>query len=203
MPVPNCPECDCPLRPVEQADHGMLNDEQFASIRAGDWYCNKCTGPRGKSGHRYYWNRELTGEIADILSKPDPSPDGFKDCQFCNDEVTDTDVFRHNGGRLYHVDCLIRLLLDTIHDLQNPLTGEVEDDSILNAFKKIRSALREQSRINNKIAYERPLSNSFYGTDRNPKCGMYKNKIGVTWGDVQDLASKAVRDAVTELESLT
>ena len=127
----------------------------------------------------------------------------YRDCAFCKDVVAYGAESRHSDGQLFHVDCLIRMLKDKITDLKNPLTGEEEDDSIPRAFKKIRSALREQARISNKIAYERPLSNSWYGTDRHPQSGMYRDQVGVTWGDVQEMEGKAVRDAIKELERLT
>lgn len=70
------------------------------------------------------------------------------------------------------------------------------------AIKKIRSALREYTRLTNRMAYERPLTNTWYGTDRSPRSSMYKDRVGVTWGDAKDIACKAVRDAIKELEVL-
>ena len=57
--MPDCPKCGEPLQRVEQAYPKMLNDDQFASVRAGDWFCLACKGDRGKSGYRYFWEREL------------------------------------------------------------------------------------------------------------------------------------------------
>jgi hypothetical protein len=56
---PVCPECGTELRAVTN-DGGYLNDDQFDSVRAGDWYCFRCPGNgRGRSGYRYYWDREV------------------------------------------------------------------------------------------------------------------------------------------------
>ena len=55
-----CPRCGQSLKPVEQ-ESGALNDDQFDAIKAGDWYCEHCKGSRGKTGYRYYWDRELQG----------------------------------------------------------------------------------------------------------------------------------------------
>jgi hypothetical protein len=34
--------------------------DQFASIRAGDWYCKGCPdNGRGRSGFRYFWDSEV------------------------------------------------------------------------------------------------------------------------------------------------
>ncbi len=168
MPKLLCSHTDCHFsQEVELPDH--INGGHIM------WYCREHRGP------------------TEFLPRP-----GFKDCQFCNDEVTDTDEFRHNGGKLYHVDCLIQLLLlDKIHDLKNPLTGEVEDDSIPNAFKKLRSALRERARIYNKFI------NQHHGRPTIYTPGIYKTRVIRSWGEALDLGDLAVRDAVKELERLT
>lgn len=135
---------------------------------------------------------------------PDKDGNDYRDCEFCNDIVAYGVVQRHMNGKLYHVDCLIQKLKNEIDDLKNPLTGEVIDDSIPNAFKKIRSALRERTRIVNRMLVERPLLNGWYsGTPTGPKHGMYRNTIGLTWGKVEGITAKAVRDAIKELERLT
>lgn len=53
-----CPKCGELLYIVRESS-GYLNEEQFDSIRAGDYYCKSCKGNRGKSGYRYYWENEL------------------------------------------------------------------------------------------------------------------------------------------------
>ena len=59
----DCPKCGGKLNLVTQSSKSPLNEEQFDSIKAGDYYCDKCEGDRGKkTRHRYYWKREL--EIA-------------------------------------------------------------------------------------------------------------------------------------------
>lgn len=54
-----CPTCGRPLVEVRYPG-GALNREQWASIRAGDWWCETCPdNGRGRSGS-YWWTRELT-----------------------------------------------------------------------------------------------------------------------------------------------
>jgi hypothetical protein len=57
--TPKCPDCGLELCRVFNGAGSMLNDDQFASVRAGDWFCVKCKGKRSASGHRYFWNSEL------------------------------------------------------------------------------------------------------------------------------------------------
>lgn len=58
----NCPECKHPLCRVVQSHSGKLNQDQFDAVKAGDYVCEAgCRGGRGKSGLRYYWERELNG----------------------------------------------------------------------------------------------------------------------------------------------
>jgi uncharacterized protein YbaR (Trm112 family) len=54
-----CPECRNPLEEVKYNSSSVLNEEQFMSIRAGDYYCKNCNGTRGKTGYKYFWKREL------------------------------------------------------------------------------------------------------------------------------------------------
>lgn len=56
---PACPACGNALHRVRQERGGMLNVEQFDSVKAGDWYCDVCVSDQARSGHRYFWNREL------------------------------------------------------------------------------------------------------------------------------------------------
>ena len=53
-----CPNCGGILKPVVK-DRDWMNDDQFDSVKAGDYYCTACKGERAVSGHRYYWKREL------------------------------------------------------------------------------------------------------------------------------------------------
>jgi Mg2+ and Co2+ transporter CorA len=55
-----CPKCGENLRTVTQSPQCLMNPEQFEATRAGDFYCPKCFGDRGKSGMRYFWKDELT-----------------------------------------------------------------------------------------------------------------------------------------------
>ena len=55
----NCPDCNRELLKVHKPFDSCLNEEQFQSVRAGDWYCPICKGSRGKTSCRYFWDREL------------------------------------------------------------------------------------------------------------------------------------------------
>lgn len=58
-----CPQCGHALKPVTYHGGAMaLNREQWESVRAGDWYCEKCKSDASKTGYKYYWNHELTGD---------------------------------------------------------------------------------------------------------------------------------------------
>jgi hypothetical protein len=60
MPTnPPCPQCSRPLWEVRWDPNGMLNKDQFDSIRAGDWYCEHCKGAEPRTGYKYYWTRDL------------------------------------------------------------------------------------------------------------------------------------------------
>ncbi len=72
----------------------------------------------------------------------------------------------------------------------------LQDDSIPNAFRKLRGALREQSRIYNKFLRGEHYSKDRYGP------GIYKTWVVTTWGKALKLADKSVRVAVEELWSL-
>lgn len=56
-----CPICNNQLEEVKQSSNSLLNSEQFDAIKAGDWFCRNCRGKEGKSGYKYFWNRELNG----------------------------------------------------------------------------------------------------------------------------------------------
>ncbi len=54
-----CPECEKPLKEVTYPSGSMLNEDQWSSQKAGDFYCDSCPGDEAKSGHKYYWKKEL------------------------------------------------------------------------------------------------------------------------------------------------
>lgn len=57
---PKCPQCGGVLYKVCRGSGSYLNDEQFESCRAGDYYCDKCpSNGRGNTDACYWWNREL------------------------------------------------------------------------------------------------------------------------------------------------
>lgn len=63
---PSCPTCGNSLLKVRQSSDSMLNAEQFAAVKAGDWYCETCpSNERGNTRYKYYWNRELGIEEGD------------------------------------------------------------------------------------------------------------------------------------------
>ncbi len=65
-----CPDCKRPLEKVEQAYGSMLNEDQFASVRAGDYFCRHCTGSRGRTGYRYFWLKETLSANSAVQPKP-------------------------------------------------------------------------------------------------------------------------------------
>jgi hypothetical protein len=86
-----CPDCKRPLEKVEQAYGSMLNEDQFDSVKAGDYFCRHCTGIRGRTGYRYFWLKETlsanapaqagrAGDLrlpAETRSRPCLQPDGW------------------------------------------------------------------------------------------------------------------------------
>lgn len=56
---PRCPGCGGTL--VEVARHSKwLNDDQYASVKAGDWMCDTCpNNGRGKNPVCYWWDHEV------------------------------------------------------------------------------------------------------------------------------------------------
>ncbi len=54
-----CPQCNGPLDEVPRHSN-WLNDEQYAAVKAGDWYCTSCpSNERGNSPFCYWWNSEV------------------------------------------------------------------------------------------------------------------------------------------------
>jgi hypothetical protein len=60
----NCPDCTELLEKVYYPSNSMLNEEQFNSVRAGDYYCRNCKGNRGNTGFRYFWESELEQAVS-------------------------------------------------------------------------------------------------------------------------------------------
>lgn len=54
-----CPNCDRKL--IEVPRHSRtLNDDQYNSIKAGDWWCETCPdNNRGTAGFCYWWDHEI------------------------------------------------------------------------------------------------------------------------------------------------
>jgi hypothetical protein len=62
--APRCPDCKRALQEVRYPG-GYLNEDQWSSIRAGDWFCEDCPARPGQH-YRYFWRRDF----------PAPSPSG-------------------------------------------------------------------------------------------------------------------------------
>lgn len=57
--VLECPKCGGPLKECPRRSN-WLNDDQYASVKAGDYFCETCPdNDRGKSGLCYWWEHEL------------------------------------------------------------------------------------------------------------------------------------------------
>lgn len=66
---PNCPQCGGGLRCVPKSK--WFNADQWDSMKAGDYFCEKCPdNGRGKTGKCYWWESE-------VVSRAD-SPDAEK-----------------------------------------------------------------------------------------------------------------------------
>jgi hypothetical protein len=57
-PIPICPICGGALEAVVYRG-GPLNEEQWASIRAGDWYCKVCSSNKSATGFEYFWDKDI------------------------------------------------------------------------------------------------------------------------------------------------
>jgi hypothetical protein len=55
-----CPDCGKPLLEVQYPPGSYLNEDQWRSIRAGDYYCVFCRSAQALSGYRYFWARDLS-----------------------------------------------------------------------------------------------------------------------------------------------
>jgi hypothetical protein len=67
-----CPKCGKPLTRVRQREPKMLNDEQFDSMKAGDYVCEAgCKGNRGISGLLYFWEHELANKSLELDRQKD------------------------------------------------------------------------------------------------------------------------------------
>lgn len=65
-----CPTCGTKLQRVRN-DTAYLNDDQFDSVRAGDWFCTTCKDPSKRSAYRYFWTLK---EVAVASRAPEPTP---------------------------------------------------------------------------------------------------------------------------------
>lgn len=66
IPNPTCPTCGTPLQEVRY-EGGYFNRDQWDSMRAGDWFCDRCpSNGRGNTSFRYWWQRELERPIGDL-----------------------------------------------------------------------------------------------------------------------------------------
>jgi hypothetical protein len=55
----NCPICNNELKEVHYPQDSYLNEDQWASIRCGDYYCDTCKSDRSRTGYKYYWKKDL------------------------------------------------------------------------------------------------------------------------------------------------
>lgn len=53
----NCPDCDSKLHKV--INDSAFNDEQFDSMKAGDYFCQQCEDPSTKTGFQYFKESQL------------------------------------------------------------------------------------------------------------------------------------------------
>ena len=62
-----CPNCGRELVKVVRPHNSMLNEEQFDSVKAGDYFCTQCKDETTRTGYKYFWEFELTslGSIHD------------------------------------------------------------------------------------------------------------------------------------------
>lgn len=56
---PNCPLCGGQLEKVRYPSDSYMNEDQFNSVKAGDWYCSKCKSDKASSGYAYFWDSEV------------------------------------------------------------------------------------------------------------------------------------------------
>lgn len=53
-----CPQCGGTLQRVPGSN--WLNSDQYAAVKAGDWFCETCPdNGRGQSGLCYWWDSEI------------------------------------------------------------------------------------------------------------------------------------------------
>jgi hypothetical protein len=61
---PPCPKCKVPLAEVPRHSRS-LNDDQYAAVKAGDWYCTTCPdNGRGTTGFCYWTDAEIEANEA-------------------------------------------------------------------------------------------------------------------------------------------
>lgn len=76
------------------------------------------------------------------------------------------------------------------------------EDDLTAAQAKVSRTLAEYTRVSKVAFYGRHAPNNWYGTDLNPRSGLYKEKSQVVWGVAIDMALKAHKDALKELRDL-
>lgn len=82
---PRCPGCTGVVKPVCY-NGGYLNEEQWASQRAGDWYCEVCP-PNDRSERNkfaYWWDQEVAHK-----PQPDHAPSKDQSCPACGGQAGD------------------------------------------------------------------------------------------------------------------
>lgn len=71
--TPQCLRCGKPLRLVTNPPGSWMNDDQFDSVKRGDWYCEPCGDPIDKDGRSYF--RESQVRSASPVSVPEERQD--------------------------------------------------------------------------------------------------------------------------------
>lgn len=144
-PSPACPGCGRPLHRVRRPAESMLNDDQFDSVKCGDWFCEDCPKPTGDQRlvggrrYQYFWTRKL----AQVSAPPDsegPTPITFgKPWAGTQTELTRSLIARlrqpvdYGGYDGWDTDPLHRNAADRIEALEAALLTERE---MYNAWRK-------------------------------------------------------------------
>lgn len=109
-----CPMCGAQLDKVRNHAGSMLNDDQFDSVKAGDWCCMTCpSNNRGRSGYAYFWDKEVKHCLPEGMFVGVKHADGkIRVAQITAEdtEEMDTEVVLYpsgNTGKLKHSELLI------------------------------------------------------------------------------------------------
>jgi len=54
-----CPCCNLELQEVIQPENSFLNEYQWESIKAGDYYCINCKPDIEGMKYKYFWKKEI------------------------------------------------------------------------------------------------------------------------------------------------